>query len=132
MNNDNTAKKLRAVNIDITPTRIEFKDADEFEADIRADEARKWIERDIRRRRRDRANKRKMEIYLLGKTLSRIFGIAGIYLSFALMKLVPEAGGGILMVFVPICLIFVVCPLSKEEAFKRIKLEEDSNNEYKD
>lgn len=135
-NNDNTAKELRAVNIDISPRRIEFMDADEFEAEIRADEARKWIERDIRRRKREREYKQKMQVYMLGKALMRIIGASGIYLSFWLMKLIPEAGGGILMIFVPLCLVFVICPLSKEEAFKRLKnhdnFKEETHNEHKD
>lgn len=112
---DNLARNeqpIKAVNIDITPgKRMEFIDAETFEADIRADEARKWILKDIRRREREKKRREYKQALFLYKLIMRTAGsliIAGSYLA---CKYIPEGGAGLLpLVFVAIVMVIAPTP----------------------
>lgn len=110
----NTVKKeetYRAVNIDISPRRIEFIDADEFEDEIRADEARKWIEKDIRRHQREKERREKKAAKFMYKLVMRMIGSIIITGSYIACKYVPEGGAGLLpLVFIAIVMIIAPTP----------------------
>ena len=99
----------KAVNIEITPNRMEFVDADTFEEEIRMDERRKWIEKDIRRHQREKERREYRQALFLYKLIMRCVGVLAIILIVKLTARFPETEGGLFILLVP-AVAMVICP----------------------
>lgn len=103
------APRPKAVNIEITPHRMTFVDADEFEREIREDEARKWIEKDIRRHQREKERREYRQALFLYKLIMRMIGCLIIMAVIKLSSAFPETEGGLFILLVP-AIAMVICP----------------------
>ena len=111
----NTVRKeepIRVVRMTATETnnRIEFLNADEFEEEIRMDEARRWIEKDIRRHKREKERREYRQALFLYKIIMRMFGCLLLFGSMKISEMIPESGGALLAImFVP-AIVMIICP----------------------
>jgi hypothetical protein len=99
----------RAVEIDISHggRRIEFLNAEEFEEEIRMDEARKWIEKDIRRHQRERERRALKAKIFWYKIAARMIGVILLAFTYFGSKISGEGG---LIIFLPIAIAFLIAP----------------------
>lgn len=123
---DNLARKERVVKyIDITkerPGNWQFIDVDKFEADIREDETRKWVNLRRRERARAKALKRAKRDLALATLVLRAVGAAIIFIGYSASMWTHEIGPVFAMGFVGLLLIFGPA-LNKDNALNKLYLE---------
>lgn len=123
---DNLARKERIVKyIDITkerPGNWQFVDVDKFEADIREDETRKWVNLRRRERARAKALKRAKRDLALATLVLRAVGAAIIFIGYSASMWTHEIGPVFAMGFVGLLLIFGPS-LNKDNALNKLYLE---------
>lgn len=123
---DNLARKERVVKyIDITkerPGNWQFIDVDKFEADIREDETRKWVNLRRRERARAKALKRAKRDLALATLVLRAVGAAIIFIGYSASMWTHEIGPVFAMGFVGLLLIFGPT-LNKDNALNKLYLE---------
>lgn len=124
---DNLARKESRVikYIDITkerPGNWQFVDVDKFEADIREDETRKWVNLRRRERARAKALKRAKRDLALATLVLRAVGAAIIFIGYSASMWTHEIGPVFAMGFVGLLLIFGPS-LNKDNALNKLYLE---------
>lgn len=124
---DNLARKESRVikYIDITkerPGNWQFVDVDKFEADIREDETRKWVNLRRRERARAKALKRAKRDLALATLVLRAVGAAIIFIGYSASMWTHEIGPVFAMGFVGLILILGPA-LNKENALNKLYLE---------
>lgn len=124
---DNLARKESRVikYIDITkerPGNWQFVDVDKFEADIREDETRKWVNLRRRERARAKALKRAKRDLALATLVLRAVGAAIIFIGYSASMWTHEIGPVFAMGFVGLLLILGPA-LNKDNALNKLYLE---------
>lgn len=103
-----------AVIVEQSPTRIRIIDSERYADEIRIKVTKEFVQRDIRKHEREKERRIIKQNRAYAQLFCRIIGTIMFLVMLAVMRFSPdEAGGGALMIGVPMSILFLIAPLPK-------------------